>query len=77
MAKNILTYLKPPTMHHQLHPTDHSTAYHGEVVYVPIRNPAFCLSLYLTGIHFRVDTLQHDGDVLNKKSIVDQSELKK
>ena len=76
MAKNILTYLQPPTMHHQLHRTDHSTAYHGEVVYVPIRNLAFCLALYLTGIHFRVE-LQHDGDVLNKKSSVDQSELKK
>ena len=24
----------------------------GEVVYVTIGNPAFCLALYLTGVHF-------------------------
>ena len=27
-----------------------------------IGNPAFCLFLYLTGVHFRGE-LQHDGDV--------------
>ena len=31
---------------------------HREVVYVTIGNPAFCLTLYLTGIHFRGE-LQH------------------
>ena len=32
-----------------------------EVVYVTIGNLAFCLALYLTGIHFRGE-LQHVGD---------------
>ena len=45
-----------------------------EGVYVTIGNPAFCLFLYLTGIHFW-GKLQHGGDV--KKSSVDQSELEK
>ena len=31
-----------------------------------IGNPAFCLGLYLTGVHFRVD-LQHVGDVSEQK----------
>ena len=31
-----------------------------EVVYVTIGNPAFCLGLYLTGVHFRGE-LQHVG----------------
>ena len=31
---------------------------HREVAYVTIGNPAFCLTLYLTGIHFRGE-LQH------------------
>ena len=30
----------------------------SEVVYVTIENPAFCLALYLTGVHFRGE-LQH------------------
>ena len=34
------------------------TGYDYEVVYVTIGNPAFCLPLYLTGIHFR-GNLQH------------------
>ena len=33
-----------------------------EVVYVTIGNPAFCLPLNLTGVHFW-DELQHFGDV--------------
>ena len=33
-----------------------------EVVYVTIGNPAFCIALYLTGVHFRGE-LQHVGDV--------------
>ena len=33
-----------------------------EVVYVTIGNPAFCLALYLSGVHFRGE-LQHIGDV--------------
>ena len=33
-----------------------------EGVYVTIVHLAFCLFLYLTGIHFRVE-LQHGGDV--------------
>ena len=50
--------------------------YPMEVVYVTIRNPAFCLFLYLTGVHFRGE-LQHVGDVVSKKSSADQSELEK
>ena len=38
-----------------------------EVVNVTIGNPAFCLFLYLTGIHFR-DELQHVGNVSEQKS---------
>ena len=47
-----------------------------EVVYVIIGNPAFCLALYLTGVHFRGE-LQHVGDVSEQKikSNVEQSEL--
>ena len=42
-----------------------------------IRNPALCLSIYLTGIHFRGE-LHHGGDTsVSKKSSVNQSELKK
>ena len=37
-----------------------------EVVDMTIRNPAFCLLLYLTGVHFRGE-LQHDGDVSQQK----------
>ena len=47
-----------------------------EGVCVTIENPAFCLFLYLTGVHFRGE-LQHIGDVISKKSSVDQSELEK
>ena len=37
-----------------------------EVVYVTIGNPAFCLLLYLTGLHFRGE-LQEFGDVSEQK----------
>ena len=37
-----------------------------EGVYVTIGNPAFCLFLYLTGVHFRGE-LQHGGDVSQQK----------
>ena len=37
-----------------------------EVVYMKIGNPAFCLALYLTGVHFRGD-LQPVGDVREQK----------
>ena len=37
-----------------------------EVVYVTIGNPAFCLALYLTGVHFWGE-LQHIGDVNEQK----------
>ena len=37
-----------------------------EVVYVTIENPAFCLFLYLTGVHFRGE-LQPVGDVSEQK----------
>ena len=37
-----------------------------EVIYVTIGNPAFCLSLYLTGVHFRGE-LQHVRDVSEEK----------
>ena len=48
-----------------------------EVGYVTIGNPAFCLALYVTGVHFRGE-LQHVGDVTNvDQSNVDQSELEK
>ena len=33
-----------------------------EVVCVTIENPAVCLALYLTGVHFR-DEIRHVGDV--------------
>ena len=33
-----------------------------EGVYVTIGNPAFCLFIYLTDVHFRGE-LQHGGDV--------------
>ena len=41
-----------------------------------IGNQAFCLALYLTGVYFR-GKLQHVGDVMSKKSSVNQSELEK
>ena len=41
-----------------------------EVFYVTIGNPAFCLALYLTGVHFRGE-LQHIGHVGEEKTIVD------
>ena len=47
-----------------------------EVVNVIIGNPAFCLDLYLTGVHFRSE-LQHVGHVGEQKITVDQSELEK
>ena len=37
-----------------------------EGAYVTIGNPAFCLLLYLTGVHFRGE-LQHGGDVNQQK----------
>ena len=37
-----------------------------EVVDVVIGKPAFCLALYLTGVHFRGE-LQHVGDVSEHK----------
>ena len=40
-----------------------------EVVHVTIGNPAFCLFLYLTGVHFR-GGLQHFGDVTEQKNQV-------
>ena len=46
----------------------------SEVVYVTIGNPAICLALYLTGVHFR-DELQYV--TVSKKSSVDQSEVEK
>ena len=53
------------------------TDYDYEVVYATIGNPAFCLALYLTSIHFR-DKLQFVLVTwVNKKSSVDQSELEK
>ena len=53
------------------------TDYDYEVVYATIGNPAFCLTLYLTSIHFR-DKLQFVLVTwVSKKSSFDQSELKK
>ena len=37
-----------------------------ESVSVTMGNPAFCLALYLTGVHFR-DELQRVGDVSEQK----------
>ena len=37
-----------------------------DVVYVRIGNPAFCLALYLTGVHFRGE-LQYVGHVGEQK----------
>ena len=39
-----------------------------EGVYVTIGNPAFCLFLYVTGVHFR-GKLQHGGDVSQQKTM--------
>ena len=39
-----------------------------EVVHVTIGNPAFCLLLYLTGIHIRGE-VQHFGDVSEQKTM--------
>ena len=53
------------------------TGYDCEVVYLTIANPAFCLPLYLTGVHFR-GKLQHVLVTwVSKKSTVDQSKLEK
>ena len=57
--------------------TEPYTDYDYEVVYVMIGNPAFYLTLYLTGIHSR-GKLQHVLETwVSKKSSVDQSELEK
>ena len=37
-----------------------------EVFYLTFGNPAFCLALYLTGVHFRRE-LQHVGDISEQK----------
>ena len=37
-----------------------------ESVYVTVKHPAFCLFLYLTGVHF-LGELQHGGDVSQQK----------
>ena len=37
-----------------------------EVGYVTIGNPAFCLALNVTGVHFRSE-LQHVGDASEQK----------
>ena len=42
--------------------------YHMKRLSVTIGNPAFCLGLYLTGVHFRGE-LQHVGDVSEEKVI--------
>ena len=44
----------------------HVSFYFFEGVYTTIGNPAFCLFLYLTGVHFR-DELQYGGDVSQQK----------
>ena len=36
------------------------------IAYVTVGNPAFCLVLYLIGVHFR-GKLQHVGDVSEQK----------
>ena len=51
-------------MAEMLFPVNSVTA--SEVVYVTIGNPAFCLFLYLSGVHFRGE-LQHLGDVWEQK----------
>ena len=53
------------------------TDYDCEVVYVTTGNPAFCLGLYLTGVHYR-DKLQFVLVMwVSKKLSVDQSKLEK
>ena len=49
LLKNKLPFIKNETG---------STEKYTEVVYVIIGNPAFCLALHLTGVHFRGE-LQH------------------
>ena len=38
-----------------------------DVVYVTIRNPGFCLALYLTGVNFR-GQLEHACDVSEQEN---------
>ena len=47
-----------------------------DVVYVTIGNPAFCLALYLTGVHLRA-SYSALVTLVSKNSSVDQSELEK
>ena len=61
--------IKPNHNDQTIHtPPDKCWLIHNEYegVYVTIGNPAFCLFLYLTGIHFR-GTLQHGSDVRQHK----------
>ena len=58
------------------HGRTHGSLPDAEGVYVTIVHSAFCLFLYLTGIHFRSE-LQDGGDVSQQKISVDQSELEK
>ena len=71
--------IKPNHNDQTIHtPPDKCWLIHNEYegVYVTIGNPAFCLFLYLTGIHFRgtLSTVVMSGST---KSSADQSELKK
>ena len=43
-----------------------SSIYNIEGAYMTIGNPALCIFLYLTGVHFRRE-LQHGGDVSQQK----------
>ena len=47
-----------------------------EHVCVTIVHPAFCVFLYLTGVHFQ-GKLQHGGDASQQKISANQSELRK
>ena len=47
-----------------------------ELVYVTVGNPASCLVLYLTGVHFRGE-LERVGDVSEQKPSIDLSELER
>ena len=49
---------------------------HCEGVSVTTGNPAFCLALHLTGVHFRGE-LQYVRDFSKQKISVDQSDLEK
>ena len=54
-----------------------NSTFSSEVVYVTIGNPAFCLALYLTGVHFRgkLQHVVHGGEQKIKCSPIRNQEI--